>query len=118
LNAEQFDAVSLQHEFGIFGGDAGAHILTLLSRLNMPVVTTLHTVLSEPTPMQRRVLSDIVGISSKIIVMAEKAKDLLATVYDVRGRKVEVIPHEIPDVPYAAPEVAKAKLGFSGCPRG
>jgi glycosyltransferase involved in cell wall biosynthesis len=114
LNAGQFDAVSLQHEFGIFGGDAGAHILTLLSRLNMPIVTTLHTVLSEPSPMQRRVLSDIVGLSSKVIVMAEKAKDLLGSVYDVRGRKVEVIPHGIPDVPYVTPDAAKARLGFSG----
>ena len=116
LNAGQFDAVSLQHEFGIFGGDSGAHVLTLLSRLNMPVVTTLHTVLSEPTPMQRRVLNEIVGISAKVVVMAEKAKELLGAVYDVRGRKVEVIPHGIPDVPYVAPEAAKAKLGFSGRP--
>jgi glycosyltransferase involved in cell wall biosynthesis len=116
LNAGQFDAVSLQHEFGIFGGDAGAHVLALLSRLNMPVVTTLHTVLSEPTPMQRRVLGEIVSISSRVIVMAEKGRELLDTVYGVRGHKVEVIPHGIPDVPYVAPEAAKAKLGFSGRP--
>jgi glycosyltransferase involved in cell wall biosynthesis len=114
LNGGQFDAVSLQHEFGIFGGDAGANVLTLLSRLNMPVVTTLHTVLSDPKPIQRRVLSDIVGISSKVVVMAEKAKDLLVSTYDVRARKVEVIPHGIPDVPYVPPEAAKLRLGFDG----
>src|SRR5690349_7580261 len=84
LNAERFDAVSLQHEFGIFGGDAGANVLALLSRLNMPVVTTLHTVLSEPTPIQRRVLSDVAGPSSKVVVMVEKARDLLVSAYDVR----------------------------------
>ena len=116
LNAGQFDAVSLQHEFGIFGGDAGANVLTLLSRLNMPVVTTLHTVLSDPKPIQRRVLSDIVGISSKVVVMAEKAKELLVSAYDVRARKIEVIPHGIPDVPYVPPEAAKLRLGFDGRP--
>ena len=116
LNAGQFDVVSLQHEFGIFGGDAGANVLTLLSRLNMPVVTTLHTVLSDPKPIQRRVLADIVGISAKVVVMAEKAKELLVSTYDVRARKIEVIPHGIPDVPYVAPEAAKLKLGFEGRP--
>jgi glycosyltransferase involved in cell wall biosynthesis len=116
LNAGNFDVVSLQHEFGIFGGDAGANILTLLSRLNMPIVTTLHTVLSDPQSMQRRVLVDIVGLSSKIVVMAEKAKELLISVYGVRARKIEVIPHGIPDVPYAPPEAAKRKLGFEGRP--
>jgi glycosyltransferase involved in cell wall biosynthesis len=116
LNAGHFDAVSLQHEFGIFGGDAGAHVLTLLSRLNMPIVTTLHTVLSDPSPMQRRVLSDIVSLSAKIVVMAEKAKDLLVSVYDVRARKIEVIPHGIPDVPFVSPDEAKIKLGFAGRP--
>jgi glycosyltransferase involved in cell wall biosynthesis len=116
LNAGKFDAVCLQHEFGIFGGDAGANVLTLLSRLTMPVVTTLHTVLSDPKPMQRRVLSDIVALSSKVVVMAEKAKDLLVSVYDVRPRNIEVIPHGIPDVPCVPPEAAKLKLGFDGRP--
>jgi glycosyltransferase involved in cell wall biosynthesis len=116
LNAGNFDVVSLQHEFGIFGGDAGANILTMLSRLNMPIVTTLHTVLSDPQSMQRRVLADIVGLSSKVVVMAEKAKELLISVYGVRARKIEVIPHGIPDVPYAPPEAAKLKLGFAGRP--
>jgi glycosyltransferase involved in cell wall biosynthesis len=116
LNAGNFDVVSLQHEFGIFGGDAGANILTLLSRLNMPIVTTLHTVLADPQPVQRRVLADVVGLSSRVVVMAEKAKELLISVHDVRARKIEVIPHGIPDVPYVAPEAAKLKLGFAGRP--
>jgi glycosyltransferase involved in cell wall biosynthesis len=116
LNAGNFDVVSLQHEFGIFGGDAGANILALLSRLKMPIVTTLHTVLADPQSLQRRVLTDIVGLSSKVVVMAEKARELLITVYGVPSRKIEVIPHGIPDVPYAAPEQAKLKLGFEGRP--
>lgn len=116
LNAGNFDVVSLQHEFGIFGGDAGANILTLLSGLNMPIVTTLHTVLVDPQPMQRRVLSDVVGLSSKVVVMAEKAKELLVSLYDVHARKIEVIPHGIPDVPYIPPQEAKSRLGFDGRP--
>jgi glycosyltransferase involved in cell wall biosynthesis len=116
LNASQFDVVSLQHEFGIFGGDAGANVFALLSRLNMPVVTTLHTVLSEPTAIQSRVLSDIAGLSSRVVVMAQKAKELLVSAYAVSEQKIEVIPHGIPDVPYASPEEAKLKLGFDGRP--
>src|SRR5580704_8079827 len=69
LNAEQFDLACLQHEFGIFGGDAGGHITTLLSRLSMPIVTTLHTVLAAPQPEYRRVLASVTDASSKVIVM-------------------------------------------------
>jgi glycosyltransferase involved in cell wall biosynthesis len=114
LNAGRFDAVCLQHEFGIFGGEAGCHILVLLSRLTMPVVTTLHTVLAEPTTVQRAVLEGIVEASSKVIVMAKKGRELLRTIYHVPDDKIEVIPHGIPDVAFVAPDAAKAKLGFGG----
>ena len=72
LNAGRFDLVCLQHEFGIFGGEAGAHILELLTRLTMPVVTTLHTVLASPGAIQRTVMERIVEASSKIVVMARQ----------------------------------------------
>jgi glycosyltransferase involved in cell wall biosynthesis len=114
LNADRFDTVCLQHEFGIFGGEAGAHILALLSRLTMPVVTTLHTVLAEPTAVQRAVLERIVDASSKVVVMARKGRELLHAVYQVPDDKIEVIPHGIPDVAFVAPDAAKAKLGFGG----
>lgn len=114
LNAAKVDAVSLQHEFGIFGGECGAYVLSLLSRLNMPIVTTLHTVLSDPSPMQRRVLSDIVALSSKVIVMVEKGRELLRSTYAVPAEKIEVIPHGIPDTPYVDPSTAKSRLGFAG----
>lgn len=114
LNAGGFDVVSLQHEFGIFGGDAGRHILSLLTRLTMPVVTTLHTVLAEPTPTQRAVLNRIVEVSTRVIVMAEKARDLLRTVYRVPPEKIEVIAHGIPDFAFVESAIAKAKLGYSG----
>ena len=114
LNAGRFDAVSLQHEFGIFGGEAGAHILVLLSRLTMPVVTTLHTVLAEPTAIQRAVIKHIVEASSKVVVMANKGRELLRSVYQVPDDKIEIIAHGIPDVAFVGPDAAKARLGFGG----
>jgi glycosyltransferase involved in cell wall biosynthesis len=114
LNGGRFDAVCLQHEFGIFGGEAGAHILALLSRLTMPVVTTLHTVLAEPTAAQRAVLERIVEASSKVVVMAKKGRELLRSVYQVPDDKIEVIAHGIPDVAFVESDAAKAKLGFGG----
>src|SRR6185503_19403388 len=114
MNGERFDAVSLQHEFGIFGGEAGAHVLSLLSRLNMPIVTTLHTGLSEPAPQQRRVFNEIVALSSKVVVMAEKGRELLRSTYAVPAQKIEIIPHGIPDAPYSDPDASKLKLGFAG----
>jgi glycosyltransferase involved in cell wall biosynthesis len=115
LNAGRFDTVCLQHEFGIFGGgEAGAHILVLLSRLTMPVVTTFHTVLAKPTAAQRAVMERIVEASSKVVVMARKARELLRSVYQVPDDKIEVIGHGIPDVAFVGPDAAKARLGFGG----
>jgi glycosyltransferase involved in cell wall biosynthesis len=114
LNAGQFDVVSLQHEFGIFGGEGGGHIMALLARLTMPIITTLHTVLSEPTPLQRGVLDRIVDASSRVVVMAEKGRELLRSVYRVPAEKIEVMPHGIPDFAFVEPDQAKAKFGFSG----
>src|SRR5947207_771292 len=87
LNAQKYEVVSLQHEFGIFGGDAGAHVLALLTRLDMPVVATFHTVLSHPTSVQRNVLCQIAELSSIAVVMSEKAREFLHTVYDVPVEK-------------------------------
>jgi glycosyltransferase involved in cell wall biosynthesis len=114
LNAGRFDIVCLQHEFGIFGGEAGAHILVLLSRLTMPVVTTLHTVLAKPTAAQRAVIEHIVEMSSKVVVMANKGCELLRSVYRVPDDQIEVIAHGIPDVAFVGSNAAKARLGFSG----
>jgi len=116
LNARRVDLVSLQHEFGIFGGEAGAHVLALLSRLTMPVVTTLHTVLAAPSRAQRDVLDRIVALSAKVVVMAEKGRELLQRVYGVPAERIEVIPHGIPDFAFVEPDAAKAALGFAGKP--
>ncbi len=114
LNARHVDVVSLQHEFGIFGGAAGGHIMALLSRLTMPIVTTLHTVLATPTDTQRDVFDRVIDTSSKVIVMGKKGRDLLRTVYQVPAEKIELIPHGIPDYPFVEPDEAKALRGFAG----
>lgn len=114
LNAGRFDVVCLQHEFGIFGGDAGAHILLTLSRLTMPVVTTFHTVLATPTPAQRKVMDRVIDASAKVIVMTRMGRELMRSIYQVSDAKIEVIAHGIPDVAFASPDAAKARRGFSG----
>jgi glycosyltransferase involved in cell wall biosynthesis len=113
INQGGFDAVSLQHEFGIFGGEAGGHILMLLERLQVPVVTTLHTILAEPSEAQRRVLDRIVSLSSRVVTMSEMGRDLLLARYGVEAGKLTVIAHGIPDFDFVEPDAAKARLGFS-----
>jgi glycosyltransferase involved in cell wall biosynthesis len=112
INKNHFDAVSLQHEFGIFGGEAGEHILDLLDRLTVPVVTTLHTVLEEPSAAQRRVLERIIALSARVVVMAEKGRKMLQGIYGTSPAKIAVIPHGIPDFAFVGPEAAKRELGY------
>ncbi|MEQ1783355.1 MAG: glycosyltransferase family 4 protein [Hyphomonadaceae bacterium] len=114
LNRSGVEVVFLQHEFGIFGGESGAHILTLLRRLQMPVVTTLHTVLQNPTPDQKRVLDEILRISSAVIVMTEMGADILERVHGAGPTKVNVIPHGAPERPFSASDPFKAPLGLTG----
>jgi glycosyltransferase involved in cell wall biosynthesis len=114
INGGAYDVVSLQHEFGIFGGPSGEFIVPLLRRLDPPVVTTLHTVLEEPSAEQRAVLGQIVSASAKVVVMAEQGRVLLKDRYGVSEQKIEVIPHGIPDMTFAEPEAAKAAQGFAG----
>jgi len=114
LNNRGFDVACLQHEYGIFGGAAGGNVIELLSRLEMPIVTTLHTVLAQPIPMQRDVMRMIIDASTKLVVMSEKGHALLRSVHDVPARKIEVIPHGIPDFPFLETQHAKAKFGFGG----
>lgn len=112
LNSNQVDVVSLQHEFGIFGGEAGSDILPLLSRLTVPVVTTLHTVLAEPSAAQRHVTEQIAKVSAKVVVMAEKGRRMLMDIYGVPAEKIEVIPHGIPNVPFETSDRTKHAEGY------
>lgn len=114
LNFNGNDLVCLQHEYGIYGGAAGGHILTLLRRLKMPLVTTFHTVLREPDAQQRAVLEEIAQLSDRLIVMSELASSLLVDVYQVPREKIDIIPHGVPDTPFMDPNYFKDKFGTEG----
>lgn len=114
LNISNVDVVCLQHEYGIFGGPYGSHILALLGELRMPVVTTLHTVLERPDPGQRRVLEAIAERSDRVVVMSRRAVEFLERIYGVPPSKIELIPHGIPDVPFIDPNFYKDQFGVQG----
>jgi glycosyltransferase involved in cell wall biosynthesis len=114
LNAGNVDLVLLQHEYGIYGGSAGSHVLELLKRLTMPVVTTLHTVLRQPDPDQRMVMQQIAALSDRLIVMSEYSSRVLEEVFGVPGEKIDLIPHGIPDLPFVEPDVYKDSLSLGG----
>lgn len=114
LNISNVDIVCLQHEFGIFGGTSGGHILAFLRELRMPVVTTLHTVLREPRTDQRRVMQELISLSTRVVVMAERGREMLQTIYDAPAAKIDLIPHGIPDVGFVDPTYFKDQFGVEG----
>jgi glycosyltransferase involved in cell wall biosynthesis len=113
LNVNAVDVISVQHEYGIFGGKAGSHLLPLLRELRMPIVTTLHTILAAPNLHQRRVMDEITTLSDRLVVMTNGAGELLREVHGVSEDKIDVIPHGIPNVPFAG---SKNRLGVEGRP--
>ena len=114
LNLFTADVLCLQHEFGIFGGPAGSHVLTLMRAARMPIVTTLHTILQNPTLEQRRVFLEVVRLSQRLVVMSKKAADFLREIYHVAEAKIDIIPHGIPDVPFVDPSLYKDQFGVGG----
>ena len=116
LNDSKFETVSLQHEFGLFGGEAGVYLLELLERLKKPVVSTLHTVLAEPNDSQRAVFTRICDCSTALVVMAERARSILTDCYDVPPERIRVIHHGVPDVPFGNREALKERFGTAGKP--
>src|SRR5205823_3982629 len=114
LNISNVDIVCLQHEFGIFGGPVGGHILALLRELRMPVVTTLHTMLREPKADQRRVMHELVALSTRLVVMAERGRQMLQEIYQAPPAKIDLIPHGIPDVGFVDPTDFKDQFGVEG----
>lgn len=114
LNINNVDLVSLQFEYGIFGGRAGSHVLALLRELRMPIVTTLHTILREPDPGQRRVLEATAALSDRLVVMSQRGAEFLQEIYGVLPDKIDVIPHGIPDVPFVDPSFHKDRFGIEG----
>ena len=114
LNFSNIDLVCLQHEYGIFGGAAGAHVLELLRRLRMPVVTTLHTVLRDPNVDQRAVMEEIAVLSDRLIVMSRQSSEILQEVFHVPVSKIDEIPHGIPDLAFTDPNFYKDGFGTEG----
>ncbi len=114
LNADKVDLVCVQHEYGIFGGAAGGHLLTLLQAVRAPVVTTLHTVLEQPNADQMRVMRALLRRSARVIVMAERGREILQRVYGADAAHVAVIPHGAPDRALQSTGAMKTKLGLAG----
>jgi len=114
LRLNGFDVLCLQHEYGIYGGKSGSHILELIRHVHLPVVTTLHTILLEPTPDQRQVLDVVIGKSNRLVVMTERAQAMLEETYGAPPEKIDLIPHGIPDMPFVDPSFFKDQFGAEG----
>jgi glycosyltransferase involved in cell wall biosynthesis len=112
LNVNHVDVLSVQHEYGIFGGKAGAHVIALLRELRMPIVTTLHTVLSAPNPAQRAVIEELARLSDRLVVMSASGVELLRRVHGISDDRIDLIPHGIPHV--AIDDQSKDRLGVNG----
>jgi glycosyltransferase involved in cell wall biosynthesis len=114
LNVNNVELVSVQHEFGIYGGPAGSHLLALLREVHMPVVTTLHTVLREPNTDQRALMNHLDELSNRFIVMTDRGKGFLEEIYGIAPEKIDVIAHGIPDMPFIDPNFNKDQFGVEG----
>lgn len=112
LNVNPVDLLSIQHEYGIFGGKAGTHVLALMRELRMPIVTTLHTILSEPSPVHKAVMDEVLALSARVVVMSESGRALLQTVHGTPSEKIDLVPHGIPVIP--SESRSKDRLGVEG----
>ncbi len=114
VNASSIDVVSIQHEYGIWGGPDGAYVLDFVRALNRPVVTTLHTVLRRPTAAQRQILATLVALSATTVVMSRAAASLLVRSYGVDEHRLEIVPHGVPNLPLVDPDTIKPRLELEG----
>lgn len=114
LNFNRTEVLSLQHEFGIYGGTAGSHILALLREIKIPVVTTLHTVLQQPNAPQRQVMERLIYHSERLVVMAHKGAEILQDTYRVPEGKIDIIPHGIPETQFSISDAFKGQFGLEG----
>ncbi|MDR3674887.1 MAG: glycosyltransferase family 4 protein [Acidobacteriota bacterium] len=114
LNISNVDIVCVQHEFGIYGGPAGRHLLALVRELKMPVVTTFHTLLREPNDTQRRVMQELIAHSTRLVTMTERGHQMLQDIYRAPSVKIDLIPHGIPDIPFVDPNYYKDQFGVEG----
>jgi glycosyltransferase involved in cell wall biosynthesis len=114
LNMNRVDVVCVQHEYGIFGGSEGSHVLELLPQLHMPIVTTMHTIVKEPSLSQRELTCELATLSDRVVVMSDTGKRFLTEAYGVAAERITVIPHGIPDVPFVDPNYYKDQFGLEG----
>ena len=114
LNIRGVSAILLQHEFGIYGGADGSHVLTIMRESRMPIITTLHTILSDPSSHQRKVFEEVVQLSDRLVVMSQRSVDVLLHTYGVPQVKIALIPHGIPDLPFVDPSFYKEQFGVEG----
>jgi glycosyltransferase involved in cell wall biosynthesis len=114
LNASGVDVVSIQHEYGIWGGDDGAYVLDFVRALRLPAVATLHTVLSKPSVSQRRALTELIGATAATVVMSETAASLLTRAYGIEPTRLRIVPHGVPHLPLVAPDSVKPRLRLQG----
>ena len=114
LNLRNPAVISLQHEYGIFGGQRGSFIVELAKNLKSPIFTTLHTVLREPSLEEKKIIAQLSELSASLVVMSEHAADFLRDIYQIPDRKIALIHHGIPDVPFLNPDPCKSKLGADG----
>ncbi len=110
LNRSRVDVLSIQHEYGIYGGQAGSHLLGLMRAVRMPIVTTLHTILSQPDTAQWAAMDEIIRLSERMVVMSSHGADILRKVHGVPLSKIDRIPHGIPTVPFQSQ--GKDRLGL------
>ena len=116
MNFTNVDLICLQHEYGIFGGSAGSHVLELLRKVRMPVVTTLHTVLRDPNPDQHRVMVELAALSDRLIVMSQHSAQFLQDIFHVPANKIDVIPHGVPNLAFVDPNFYKDRFAVGGKP--
>jgi glycosyltransferase involved in cell wall biosynthesis len=114
LNLTDTDVICVQHEFGIYGGLAGSHILTLLRHVQIPIVTQLHTILEEPSVDQKRVMNELAALSTRMIVMSSRGRRILEETYEVPVDRLDVIPHGVPDMSFVDPNFYKDQFGVEG----
>lgn len=114
INRSGYDVLSVQHEYGIFGGDSGCYLMSLVREAKMPIVTTLHTVLRDPNDTQRAVMDELLQLSERVVVMTRRAIDLLVEVHGISPEKVDLIPHGIPEIPLSAGTDLRHREGIRG----
>jgi glycosyltransferase involved in cell wall biosynthesis len=114
LNINNVDAVCLQHEYGIYGGEYGRYILDLLDELRMPVITTLHTILKDPCKEQREILEELAKRSIRLVTMSQHGIDFLTNTYNIDPAKIAMIHHGIHDVPFVDPSYYKDQYDVEG----